>query len=273
MLDEATFIQAGTWRYLLGVVVLSLINIRHIPRFQVLRKNARPLFGIGLIGLFGFNMFFFLALQYTSPVNAALIVALNPITTTFISHYILKSSITKSHLLGSLLALTGVVILLTRGDWQILKTLRFSIGDLFMLIANILFALYHVWVKKYSHLMGNQEFTWATNCICLLGFFMVLPIQGKSITLVHTPGFYLATFGCGALGTAIAYLLWNRGVTLTGPHKAGLFMNVVPFATVVSAIALGQQLHTFHAVSGVIIITGVLIAQDVFSRKRPTAPG
>lgn len=48
---------------------------------------------LGVLGIFGFNSLFFVGLNYTSPVNGALIMGLNPLLTTIFARIILKENI------------------------------------------------------------------------------------------------------------------------------------------------------------------------------------
>lgn len=260
MLNETSFIESGTWRYIFGVVPLIFISWKAISKVRFTRESFKGILLVGAIGLFGFNLFFFYGLKYTEAVNAALIVSLNPITTILLSSFLLKTSLTKYHGIGAIVSLVGVIYLLTKGSLAILFALTFNFGDLLIFIANTLFALHHVWVKKYSSSFSNLSFTGLTNIICLLGFLIIMPFDGKMISTDHSFYYWISAVGIGVLGTAAAYLLWNKGINHLGASKGGLFMNVVPLAAAVVAIILGENLYSYHIISGLLIIFGMLIS-------------
>jgi len=79
--------------------------------------------------------------------------------------------------------------------------------------------------------------------------------------------FWLATLGIGILGTTLAYLFWNKGIQIIGPANAGIFMNVVPFATAIFAIFIGVQLEYYHLWSGLIILLGIYFVQKQVTTK------
>jgi len=264
MLRESNFIEAGFWRYVLGVAALVIFSFNNLPKLQTLKANWSKLLLVGLIGLFGFNLFFFLALQYTSPLNAALIVSLNPVLTILLSHFILKTVITKPQVLGALVALCGALILLTQGDIKILQTLHFEKGDMIMLLAITMFSLYHVWTTKYGKNIDNRQFTLATNAVCLIAFIIATFFTTIKSPASYSQTFWLATFGNGVLATAVAYLLWNKGITRIGADKAALYMNIVPFTASVAALFFKVQFHLYHLVSGIIIIVGIIITQPSY---------
>ena len=73
----------------------------------------------------------------------------------------------------------------------------------------------------------------------------------------YSSSFWLAALGIGGLGTAVAYLLWNKGIQIANANEAGIFINVVPLSTAAFSLVFGETLYTYHLVSGILIILGV----------------
>lgn len=261
MLHYCPAMVAGFWRYLFGVIVLLAFSFKNMPTWLLIKKNLGPLAFVGIIGLFGFNFFFFLGLKYTTAVNAALIVSLNPALTLIFSFILLKTKISIIQVTGVVIAFMGAVFLVTKGDYTNLNQLHFSIGDFFILLSNIVFSLHHVLVKKYSGRMDNMHFTFLTNVMCFLMFLLILPFQEIGDFTKYPYQFWLSAIGIGALGTALAYYLWNKGIVLVGAAQAGIYMNIAPLSTVLFSFFFGEQLFPYHIISFVIIVTGLLIMQ------------
>ena len=261
MMQESQFVESATWRYIFGVVPLIIISYKSLIS---IRLNSLPIKGIvvvGFVGLFGFNFFFFWGLMYTSAINAALIMGLNPITTLGLSSLLLKTKLTKYHLLGALISLLGVLYLLGGGSFKSLSVSSLNIGDLLILIANLLFGLHHIWVKQYRGDSPNRYFTAVTNIICLLGFLCLLFFHQSELTVDHSSRFWISALGIGSFGTALAYILWNEGVYRLGPDSAGTFLNLVPLSTAIFALLLGEKLFSYHLISGILIIVGIIITK------------
>lgn len=269
ILKEVSFIEAGFWRFLFGVAALTLIGFKNLPRPKIIMANIRGISLPGFIGLFGFNLFFFLGLKYSTAINAALIVSLNPAITLLLSRQILKTRIEKIQLLGITVAFIGAIYLVVKGDTQNLMTLQFNKGDILIFVANIFFALHHVWVKKYAGGFSSINFTLLTGLCCLIGFSFLLPINGVAPVLAHSTGFWMAVFGIGCLGTALAYFLWQRGVHMVGADKAGIYMNVVPLSAAVLTFFFNENLFMYHLIGGVLIVAGLLITKK--GRLKPTS--
>ncbi len=261
MLQYSPAMVAGFWRYLFAVIILFAFSIKELPKWDLIKKNIGALAFVGIVGLFGFNFFFFLGLKYTTALNAALIVSLNPAITLIISIVILKTKILPSQVAGVIIAFIGVSLLVTKGNLNNLKQVELSVGDFFIFLANLAFSLYHVLVKKYSERMETMQFTFITNIFCFLIFALIFPFQGGNLFPVYPYQFWLSAIGIGAFGTSLAYYLWNKGVGEIGAAQAGIYMNVAPLSTVLFSIFFGEQLFPYHIISFVVIVTGLLIMQ------------
>jgi drug/metabolite transporter (DMT)-like permease len=263
MLATSSAMEAGLWRYIFGVTVLLLVSYRHLPTWRDIRDNAKPLLLIGGIGLFVFNFLFFTGMQYTTAVNASLIVGLNPATTLVLASLILGIRISRRQTLGILLAFVGVIYLVLKGNLSDISQMNISTGDIWIFAANVAFALHHVWVKKYAGKLHNQTFTFLTNAVCLAGFVLVMPFQGIG-SIGDYPGLYwLAALGMGGLGTALAYMVWNLGIAKVGAPQAGIFMNFVPMSAALFALMFGESLHLYHLISGLLVVSGMIIMQGI----------
>ena len=266
ILKEVNFIEAGFRRFLFGVVTLMILGAKKLPSFNIIRKNLKGISLTGFIGLFGFNLFFFLGLLNTSAVNAALIVSLNPALTLLFSFKILKTPINKIQIMGIIIALFGVSYLILKGNITSFNNIQFSYGDILILIANVFFALHHIWTKKYNASISSLNFTLSTSLCCLVGFLFLLPINGMETITAHSSDFWVAVFGILCLGTALAYFLWQKGVQVKGADKAGIYMNVVPLSAALFAILFNEHLHTYHLIGGLLIVTGLLISKSSTSK-------
>ena len=262
ILKEVNFIEAGFWRFLFGFVTLMVLGFKSLPSFKIIQKNLNGISLTGFIGLFGFNLFFFLGLQNTSAINAALIVSLNPALTILFSSKILKTPIKKIQLLGIIIAFFGVTYLILKGNTTNISNIQFNYGDILILIANVFFALHHVWTKKYATNISSLNFTLLTSLCCLIGFLILVPINGMELVTTHTYGFWMAVFGIGCFGTALAYFLWQKGVQIAGADKAGIYMNIVPLSAALFAILFNEHLHAYHLIGGLFIVTGLLISKS-----------
>ena len=269
MLSSVHFIEAGFWRYFFGVIVLGIFTRKSFPKWSLFKKHITGILIVGILGLFCFNILLFWGLMYTSPINASLIISLNPIVTLFLASLFLNSSINYKQLIGAFFGITGVVYLLNKGDLLNLNHLVFSKGDIVILLAMFLSAFYHIWVKKYAINISNQHFTFFTNLVCLVSFIIITPFFIEPHPINFGLQFWIVTISFGVFGTALTYILWNKGLRIIGASKAGIFMNIVPLSTAIIAVLLGNELAEHHFISGILIFSGLMISQ--IKRRKTTS--
>lgn len=248
------------WRYLFGILVLLGFTYGSFPSWSKIKQNLEGIILVGL-ALFGFIFFFFQGLKYTSAMNGALIVSLNPATTLFLVAIFQGHKIRIQEILGILVALIGVLYLLTQGALTTLFAIEMNLGDGYFLLANLCFALQNIWIKKYASKLGNLPFTTLTNLFCFLGFLILMFFEPQFPIAPYPPKFWLAVIGMGVPGTAMAYIFWNYGINQIGPAKGAIFINAVPLFTAIFAILFGAQLYPFHIWSTLLIIAGLLLVQ------------
>jgi len=264
MLAEVYFIEAGFWRYFFGIAFLIGLQLYTRERFSwnAVKATTIGLLLVGVVGLYGFNLFFFLGLKYTSAVNAALIISFNPLLTKLLAAYLLGTQITNRQKIGLLMSVVGVFYLLSKGELTELLALNWSYGDLLIIASTTLFTLYQVWVKMYSTKFPNLSFTTLTNVLCFVSFFLTIPfIGGFEAPPISDRSFWLAALGMGIPGTGLAYLFWNNGVNVLGAGAAGFYLNVVPLSAAIMGIFFGVQLEIYHFFSGLLIIGSLLYVQ------------
>ena len=61
--------------------------------------------------------------------------------------------------------------------------------------------------------------------------------------------------------STLAYLFFNRGISLIGPNRAAPFLHLVPvFGSVLAILLLGETPEAFHLIGYVMVLAGVIIA-------------
>lgn len=83
--------------------VLLMENRSNI--IQTIKRNFWIYIVLSMIGIVGYNALFFEGLKYTTPINAALIMATNPPLTMFLAAYLLKETMRFSQKLGAFISL------------------------------------------------------------------------------------------------------------------------------------------------------------------------
>lgn len=260
------------WRLLIATLIL-LPFVRH--RFPEMRDFVRAhglsaLF-IGALGFAFTQGLMFMSLQHTSAVNAGIVFATNPIITLVLAHFVLREAMSPWQMLGSLIALAGIVVIAVKGSLAILLGLDINAGDFLVIAAAATFAAYTVLLKRARFDLERLPLlvvlmTGAT--IAALPFFIYELISGEHANLAMKG--YLALAYAAIPGGALMYLLYNWSVDILGASRAGgLLYTQMVFTAVLAWLILGEPIEPYHFAGAALIVVGVVLV--AFLKPKATA--
>ncbi|RHX88027.1 DMT family transporter [Leptospira stimsonii] len=265
--------QTGALRFVLASILLFLfVFLGDRKLLKVNRENLKSLIFLGIVGVFGFNFFFFLGMRKASPVNAAIIVALSPAITIFLSYLLLKTKITILQYVGTAVSFIGVLVVISDGNLNSVRTVLEGEGILFIFLAAICWALYSVGMKKYLKGVSTVQITTFTSffgTICLL--LLIIFSGDYHIDWSKTPtSAWFAILYMAAFTTFFGYLFWNYGIQKVGPDKAAIFGNLIPVVAMLTTWFLGESLNVFDIVGAILVIVGIFVVNSNFGRNAAT---
>lgn len=262
--------SAAACRFGLAAVVMLIILIftEGIKKTQ-LKKNIVSYIVLGIVGIFGFNVLFFVGLKYTSPINGALIMGLNPLLTTIFARVILKDKITKKQVVGICFAFIGVLLVITQGSIETIKTLSISWGDIIIFAGNVCWALYGVLGRRFVKDSTPLSTTTYTMFIGAVSLIVVSLFTSKPVPLPDIPiGAWGAIAFMAFFTSVLGYLWWNQGIKEIGASKTSLFFNLVPVVTVIISFAIGTPIKMFQVIGSMLVILGVITASGFINLPR-----
>ncbi|MFY8041682.1 MAG: DMT family transporter, partial [Rhodoferax sp.] len=127
-----------------GIALLLLLPLAG----AVLRRDSglwpqwRRFAWLSLFSIGGYNALLYLALNTSTAINVTLVGASTPVWMLLIGRLFFKVAVTRRQMLGAALSMAGVVLVLGRGDWEVLAQLRLVPGDLYVLLASVAWAFY-----------------------------------------------------------------------------------------------------------------------------------
>ena len=208
-----------------------------------------------------FVLFAYAQTQVTSAL-AAIINAVTPITTVIVLLVAFRTEKLKPHVVaGIVIGLVGVLVVL--GAWQGFGE-NSPLAIIAMLIAVILYGIGTPYVRKYvTPLNLATEVSVfgqiGTAALTLLPIFL---LSGPLITSAPDLASVAAIVTLGALGSGVAYLLYYKILDVVGSAIASSVTYITPvIAVVLGVILLGEKLHWYEPVGGLIVILGAAISQ------------
>lgn len=248
------------WRWVIAFLLVLPLALPHLKtQWPLLKKGWKPLLVLGLLGVGGYNTFAYLALQYTGATNAVLLNSFIPIATIAISWAFLGKRLRVAEGIGVLVSLAGAVTIVARGDPGVLAGLNLNVGDLWMLAAVVVWAIYTVGLAWRPSGVDPMLMLAA---LTVIGLAALAPAyaweisQGRSIS-VHL-GSLASLAYVGIFPGFLGYVFYNRGVAEVGANKASLFIHLMPvFGTLLSAIFLAEVPQWYHYVGIALIFSGI----------------
>jgi drug/metabolite transporter (DMT)-like permease len=255
-------IALSFWRWALAVLILSCFGLRHLLAERKVALHYKKFLIIqGLLGVAGFNSFIYWAMQTTTAINAVLVNSCTPILIVLISWAFYKDRLSFRQYLGVATSLCGVVLIISRGDLALLLNLQFNSGDILVFIAACLWAFYSVNLKKYPpglHPLAYQTAIAIVGLATLLPLYLLEIASGK--TFLVTTGTVVTIVYVAVFASVLAFIFWNRAVTMLGANIAGPFIHLMPvFSTVLAVLFLGESLTQNHFMAILLIFGGILM--------------
>jgi len=258
-------------RYAIAVLALSGLIFYYKPKSLKVAGKDWPLLALlGLFGVVGYQFFFFASLKYTAVVNTSIINAFSPVVTGLGAAIFIQERLTKANYIGIFVALAGVIILISKGEWANIAGLNFNIGDILMLCAVISWAAYAILIKKmlkqysgftltyYAALFGMIE----AGLLCLIE--NPLP-QIQAISKLSI----ISLIYLGVVATAFGHFLYNLCIREIGPTKTSSFVySIVPIFVAVLAYLLFKDTITLVMASSVVFI---IVGLNFMMRKKTTS--
>ncbi|MCF6213526.1 MAG: DMT family transporter [Flavobacteriaceae bacterium] len=264
-------ISLAFWRWFVAVIILFPFAIKNlIANRIIIRKNILYLTITAILGVTIFNTLIYLAGHTTTAVNLSLISISFPIFIIILSRIFYKEHITRYKAIGIVLVLIGVVLLISKGELSSLLSISFAIGDIWMLLAAIIFAIYTLLLKhkpKNLDLLTFQLSTFIIGLIFLFPFYIwenadTHHIQYEIKTI-------LSILYVGIFASLSAYILWNSAVNKIGATNAGMIYYTIPlFSGFLAFIFLEESIGLLHFYSLVLIISGILTATYTSKEKK-----
>ena len=246
--------------FFVSIILSILCRNQLIETWSILNKKIKWLIFMGLFGFTGFNSAYYVAAHDTIAINLGLVQGTMPAFIIIIAWIWLKDKINFTQFLGVLITFIAVLIVVCSGNYNALIELELNSGDIVMIFACTLYAIYAVGLRKKPKI----------SALPLLTFFAYIAFLGS------LPGFIYETYsnqlilpgqkGFIILGVIIifpsflAQIFFMKGVEKIGPSRSGLYTNLVPvFSSLLAVFFLGEEFQFFHLLSLIMIFTGIYL--------------
>ena len=245
-------------------LVLSPLALREAAAVRrVVRTRPGLLLLLGFLGMWLCGAVVYLALAHTTATNATLIYTTSPVFILLIEALWKGRPIGAREIVGSIAALAGVAVIVTKGDMGVLTGLGFNIGDVMILAAAIAWAVYGVLYKDDGLKALSNLALFAL--VAAAGALAIAPFAlwevASGVALPHTADAWRSIAGIIVFASLMAFSGFQFGVRRLGASLTGIFMYMLPVYGVFLAVTfLGERFQGFHLAGIALVLGGVMIA-------------
>jgi drug/metabolite transporter (DMT)-like permease len=251
-------------RWLIALLLLAPFIWRDLRRsWPLLVRHWRLVLGLGATGIAAFHTLVYLALETTTATNALLTLSLTPIVILAGAALSGSERPVKRQLVGALVSIAGAVVLITHGDVALLTSVALNRGDLWMVVAILIWAAYSLLLRRRpADLPHGVALAGSIVAGLVLLAPLVLLTGRTTLAVFASPSIALSVGYIAVFASVAAFLLWSYGLSALGPTRAGQFILLMPvFGAALAAITLGETPTLAEICGGALVLAGIMAVE------------
>ena len=257
----------------LSLLIFNLIRGRgSLPAVRSLTgRDWLQLTGLGLVGIFGYNLFHYMAIDRLPAQEALIINYLWPIMTVLFACVFLRERMTARKVAALALSFLGVVIVTTKGDLLHVQFQSLT-GVFFALIAAVAYGLFSVLQKKAGYDPTFSTMIYYSITFLCAGAYLLL--RQDFLPLTQLEPLQLAGLAwLGIFTSAIAYTSWATALKKGSTARISNLAFITPFLSLIYIYLMLREEISPYSVAGLLVIVLGIFVQMGGSKKPERAPG
>lgn len=257
--------QLAFLRWLFAFCLMLIVALPELKaKFPQWRHEWRDILLLGGLGMWICGAFVYIGGETTQALNIGLLYTLAPVLVAIASAWFFADKLRGTQLLGLMLTVTGVIIIVARGSWQSLISVKFTQGDLWILTAVLSWTIYSILLKKNKSCLGHfarVTVITAGGLVVLLPFTIVevaatgLPTDWNRALILSVVAAVFPGFG--------AYQAYSFLQQEYGAARAGLVLYLGPLYTALLAWwIIAEPPSWFHGAGAILILPGMYLAMS-----------
>ena len=251
-------------RFMIGLPILLLAVARHPAALKIARRDALRLIPLGLIGPFGYQIFFVLGLARTTSTNTALLGSTMPLWTAVLTIALGIVVIRRQMIAGVVISVIGVVLVVLGSSGSTFSISgRDLVGSTLALGGAMVTAYYNIAVKPLIDRYGGTVVAVWTYTISTLGLIVVAAPDLFRLSPADVPvRVWPHLLFSGAISCAFGFLIENYSLRTLGPARTALYYNFTPLVAAVSGVVfMGDPLTLALLVGAGLTVAGTRIVR------------
>ena len=251
------------YRWFFAWLILAPFTLPEIiKKKDYIINNYKLFIVLGVTSITIFNSIVYYSLNFTQVISGVLMISTIPVMIMFFSSIFKIEKTNIFQIIGVILSFLGVIIIITKANFEILKNLNFNKGDITMVVAMFSWALYSTLLKRQTYEISQLSLL---QVVMSFGLVFLIPIYfieyqlGFRITLDKP--FYLILSYVVLLPGLASFILWIKGISMIGANRSGVFLHLMPILSAIMAmIIFNEKFMFYHMLGACFIITGILLS-------------
>jgi drug/metabolite transporter (DMT)-like permease len=259
-------VSLAFWRWLTVFFILMPFFFNEIiKKKRQFKSESFKLFILGLTGCGICGAFPFIAGMSTTMANMGIIYTSSPIFIIAISVLFFNDRINLSRVIGLILCLSGVLVIICKGDLTYLINFKFTSGDLWILGAAVGWAVYSIflinWKSEFS-LMARFTLIAFFGAVSLFPFYIIE--ESFFFSTVFNNNFLFWVLFAAISPGIIAFTLYTKVQKYVGASLAGFTLYIFSIYSAIYGIILFEEsLLNFHYFGAILVFSGVYLARKI----------
>ena len=251
------------YRWLFAWLILAPFTIPEIiAKKKYIKDNFKLFLILGITSITIFNSIVYYSLNFTQVINGVLMISTIPVMIMLFSSFLKIEKTNTFQILGVIFSLTGVILIITKANLEMLLNLDFNKGDLTMVLAMLSWALYSALLKKKRFELSQLTLL---EVIITFGLIFLIPvyfIEYKMGYVIKLDKPFILILSYVVLFPGLAsFILWIKGISLIGVNRSGVFLHLMPILSAIMAMIIFDEKFMFYHIFGAIfILIGILLS-------------
>ena len=249
------------WLGALGLLVV-FAHARIRRDWPAIRERLPFVAAMGAVGFTAFNALFYVAAHSTTAINIGIIQGSIPVFVLLGAFAAFRARVRGLQVAGVLVTMLGVAIVASGGQVARLATLALNLGDVLMIVACLLYAGYTLGLSRRPPVSPLSLFTAMAAVALATSLPLALAEAALGTFQWPTPFGWLVVALVTLFPSFLAQICFIQGVSLIGPSRAGVFVNLVPvFASILALLVLKEPFELYHAMALGLVLGGIWLSE------------
>ena len=251
------------YRWFFAWLILLPFTFKEIiSKKNYILENYKFYILLGITSVTIFNSIVYYSLNFTQVISGVLMISTIPVMIMFISSILKIEKTNIFQILGVIFSFVGVILIITKANFDLLVNLDFNKGDLTMVIAMLSWATYSALLKKRKHELSQLSLL---EVIITFGLIFLIPIYITEYSLgfkinLNKPFILVLIYVVLFPGLA-SFICWIKGISLIGPNRSGVFLHLMPILSALMAmIIFKEKFMLYHFLGAIFILSGIILS-------------